>query len=71
MVYLENEKDQNVKTYITAQDGAYRFVQLNPNVNYQIWAKYKNMKSRSRTISSFESRHNFQFDLKLEREKSS
>lgn len=69
VVYLENQKDQTVKTYITPEGGEYRFVQLNPNVNYQIWAKYKDMRSKSRTISSFESRHDFQFDLRLVKQK--
>lgn len=69
VVYLENQKNQTVKTYITPESGEYRFVQLNPNVDYQIWAKYKDMRSKNRTISSFESRHDFQFDLKLEKGK--
>lgn len=69
VVYLENQKNQTVKSYITGEDGAYRFVQLNPNVDYQVWAKYKELKSKSHTISSFESRQSFQFDLKLEPQK--
>jgi hypothetical protein len=66
VVYLENEKSLEVKTYITTQDGAYRFGQLASDVDYQLWAKYQGSKSKTRSISSFDSKKQFNFDLKLE-----
>ena len=34
IVYLKNMKTQDVKTYITREDGLYRFSGLDPNVDY-------------------------------------
>lgn len=66
IVYLQDEKSREIKTYITTADGNYRFTQLSMNVNYQLWSKYQNMKSKIRSISSFSSKPTFVFDLKLE-----
>ncbi len=66
VVYLQNEKTQEIKTYITAADGSYRFGQLSTDMDYQVWAKYQKGKSKTRTISSFDSKKQFTFILKLE-----
>jgi Carboxypeptidase regulatory-like domain len=66
VVYLQNEKSLEVKTYIATADGSYRFGQLGPDVDYQLWAKYQGLKSKTRSISSFDSKKQFNFDLKLE-----
>ncbi len=66
IVYLQDEKSREIKTYITTADGNYRFTQLSMNVNYQLWSKYQNLKSKTRSISSSSSKPTFVFDLKLE-----
>jgi hypothetical protein len=66
IVYLRDEKSREIKTYITTADGNYRFTLLSMNVNYQLWSKYQNMQSKTRSISSFSSKPTFVFDLKLE-----
>jgi hypothetical protein len=66
VVYLQNQKSLEVKTYIATADGSYRFGQLSGDVDYQLWAKYQNSKSKVRSISSFDSKKQFNFDLKLE-----
>jgi protocatechuate 3,4-dioxygenase beta subunit len=70
IVYLKNMKTQTVKTYITRDDGLYRFSGLDPNVDYQIYAEHTNMVSSSRTISSYDSRRDIDFQLRLSHEKS-
>lgn len=65
VVYLQDQKNLEVKTYITEADGHYRFGQLNSDVDYQLWAEYKGHKSKTRSISSFDSRKQFNFDLKI------
>jgi Carboxypeptidase regulatory-like domain len=66
VVYLQDQKTQEVRTYITEADGRYRFGQLSSEVDYQLWAEYKGHKSKTRAISSFDSKKQFNFDLKIE-----
>jgi hypothetical protein len=56
-----------VRTFITEADGHYRFGQLASDVDYQLWAEYKGRKSKTRAISSFDSKKQFNFDLKIEK----
>ena len=66
VVYLQDQKSLEVRTYITQADGRYRFGQLSSEVDYQLWAEYKGHKSKTRSISSFDSKKQFNFDLKIE-----
>jgi len=65
IVYLENTRTQQVKTYITDDGGNYRFSSLSPNVDYQIRAEYQGHKSDTKTLSSFDSRSNIVLYLKI------
>jgi hypothetical protein len=69
VVYLQNQKSQEVRTYITEADGHYRFGQLSSDADYQLWAEYKGRKSKTRTISSFDSKKEFNFNLKIDTQK--
>jgi hypothetical protein len=66
VVYLQDQKTLEVRTYITEADGHYRFGQLSSDVDYQLWAEYKGRKSKTRSISSFDSKKQFTFDLKID-----
>src|SRR5277367_6113953 len=66
VVYLQDQKSLEVRTYITEADGHYRFGQLSSDVDYQLWAEYKGHKSKARAISSFDSKKQFNFDLKID-----
>jgi hypothetical protein len=66
VVYLQNQKSLEVRTYITEADGHYRFGQLGSDVDYQLWAEFKGHKSKTRSISSFDSKKQFLFDLKID-----
>ena len=66
VVYLQDQKTLEVRTFITEADGHYRFGQLASDVDYQLWAEYKGHKSKTRAISSFDSKKQFNFDLKIE-----
>jgi hypothetical protein len=66
VVYLQDQKSLQVRTYITEADGRYRFGQLSSDVDYQLWAEYKGRKSKTRSISSFDSKKELNFDLKIE-----
>jgi hypothetical protein len=66
VVYLQDQKSLSVRTFITEADGHYRFGQLSSDVDYQLWAQYKGHKSKTRSISSFDSKKLFEFDLKVD-----
>lgn len=65
IVYLQNKKDNNVRTQISDSQGQYRFTGLDPNVDFEIYAEYKRHKSSRRTVSSFDSRRDIQMDLTI------
>jgi Carboxypeptidase regulatory-like domain len=69
VVYLMNAKTQAVRTYIADDAANYRFAGLDPNVDYQIHAEHNGAASSTRTISSFDTRHDITLILKLSRKK--
>jgi D-serine deaminase-like pyridoxal phosphate-dependent protein len=69
VVYLQDQKTLEVRTFITQTDGRYRFGQLSSDVDYQLWAEFQSKKSKNRAISSFDSKKQFIFDLKLDQNK--
>lgn len=71
IVYLKNMKTQDVKTYITRDDGLYRFSGLDPNVDYEVHAEHNDMVSSTRQVSSYDSRRDIDFQLKLSHKKTS
>lgn len=56
IVYLQDQKTNIVKTFIATADGSYRFGELPADTDYKIWAAYKGDKSKSRLISSFDTK---------------
>jgi hypothetical protein len=65
VVYLQDSKTNNIKSFISTQDGSYRFGQLSSEVDYQIWAEYQGKKSERKNISSFNSRKQLVIDLHI------
>lgn len=66
VVYLKDDRTLSVMSKITGADGTYRFGQLSQNTDYELWAESNGKKSKTRNISSFESRNSFHFDLKVD-----
>lgn len=65
IVYLKNTKTLGVKTYITDSAGGYRFPELSPNIDYEVYAEHKGAKSDTKTLSSFDSRQKPVMNLKI------
>ncbi len=46
----------SVVSYITGPDGAYIFKRLNPDTDYSVWATYRGHRSRTKTLSQFDTK---------------
>lgn len=67
VVYLRDGRTTAVKSAITTDDGSYRFVQLGQGIDYDVWAQIDEKKSKTRSISSFDSKNELLLDLTIER----
>jgi len=65
VVQIENLKTQQIRSYITKEDGKYRFFELSPEVDYKLKADHNGASSGSKTLSSFDSRKQATINLKL------
>ena len=67
VVYLKNTKTLAVKTYITDDKGAYRFHALSPNADYEVYAEFQSARSKTKSLSAFDSRNEVTINLHIDR----
>ena len=65
IVLLKNGKTLQVRSFITQQDGSYRFYGLSTDVNWELRAQAQDMTSKTKTVSVFDSHPHVRLDLKL------
>ncbi len=66
VVHLKDTRSLAQKSYITAEDGAYRFAQLSGSTDYEVWAEIDGKKSSVKSISSFDTKNSFTIALKMD-----
>jgi hypothetical protein len=65
VVQLENTKTQQIRSYITKEDGVYHFYELSPEIDYKVKADFQGATSGAKTLTSFDSRKLAVINLKL------
>jgi len=65
IVYLQNSRNNDVKSFISTSNGSFRFADLSADTDYTVWAAFHGKKSSSRQVSSFDTRKNVYLDLHI------
>jgi hypothetical protein len=66
VVKLQVGDTSNITTYITGPDGRYIFKRLDGNVDYKVWATFRERTSKAREISKFDTNMDKEVDFTLE-----
>jgi hypothetical protein len=69
VVQLKNTKTLQIRSFITRDSGTYYFHGLSTDVDYELRADFSGASSKTRTLSSFDSRKQPVVNLKLEEKK--
>jgi protocatechuate 3,4-dioxygenase beta subunit len=67
VVQLKDMRTLQVRSFITQQEGSYRFSGLKTDTDYQVKADYSGMSSETRTLSVFDNRRTPVVNLRLEK----
>lgn len=67
VVFLKNSRTNTVRSYITDEQGNYRFSGLDPNADYDIHAEKDGAKSQGHTVSSFDGRKDIVLNLRIDK----
>jgi hypothetical protein len=64
-VFLRDLKTKLIRSYTSAADGKFRFTQVNMAEDHELWAEKDGKKSATKTVSSWDTRKEFDCELKL------
>ncbi len=69
VVLIKDSKTLQVRSYIAQEDGRYHFYGLSTDVNYSLRAEDKEMTSKTKNVSVFDSHRQVKLDLKLDKKR--
>jgi hypothetical protein len=64
-VFLRDTKTKAIRSYTSAEEGKFRFAQVNMQGDFDLWAEKDGKKSPVKTISSWDTRKEVEAELKL------
>jgi hypothetical protein len=64
-VFLRNLKTKSIRSFNTDEKGHFRFTQVNMAEDQELWAEKDGKKSAVKTVSAWDTRKEFDCDLKL------
>ena len=64
-VFLKNLKTKSIRSYTADAAGKFRFAQVNMAEDHELWAEKDGKKSAVKTVSSWDTRKEFDCELKL------
>jgi hypothetical protein len=65
VVQLESLRTLEVRSYVTQKDGEYHFSGLDPETDYQVWARREDKESPKKMVSRFDSSTRVKVDLTI------
>ena len=66
VVYLQDSKSLAVKSYLSDAQGRFHFRQLPMSADFDLWAELDGKRTRTKSISQFNSKTDLQYRLKVE-----
>lgn len=64
-VFLKNLKTKAIRSYSTDDKGHFRFTQVTMSEDHELWAEKDGKKSAVKTVSTWDTRKEFESELKL------
>jgi hypothetical protein len=64
-VFIKQQKTKDVRSYTSTARGRFQFTQVNMAEDYDLWAEKDGKKSAVKTVSSWDTRKEFEVELKL------
>lgn len=64
-VFLKDLKSRNIRSYTSTEKGRFRFAQVNMAEEHELWAEKDGKKTAVKTVSSWDTRKEFETELKL------
>ncbi len=64
-VFLKDLKTKSIRSYTSGAGGRFRFAQVNMVDDYDLWAEKDGKKSAAKTVSSWDTRKEFECELRV------
>jgi len=64
-VFLKDLKTKTIRSFTTTEKGRFQFTQANMAEDHELWAEKGGKKTAVKTVSSWDTRKNFEVELKL------
>ncbi len=64
-VFLKDLKSKSIRSYTSVEKGRFRFANVKMDEEHELWAEKNGKKTAIKTISPWDSRKEFEVELKL------